>query len=145
MVTGGEGRSRLVGVLIVSALVLIALGSWRIAVGTWGRPDSYLWFDASAAEAKLTDIADTLKKTEARIAEEGDEVSPGRKLARETDLRAQRQLLRDTTRWRDGIIEKYSGMEQRLGFYAVALGVGLVGVAIYQARRSAAGAPVSSS
>jgi hypothetical protein len=130
-------RRPVVWLLVVAGIVLIALGAWRFWVGFQEQAEHFLWLDLKAANAKYDDIKESLAKTEARIKEEGDDVTPVRKLARETDLNSQRQLLVAAERWRETIIREAGSKEQKLGFYTIILGLGAIGVAIYQARRPA--------
>ncbi len=125
--------------LLIVGAVLVALGGWRFAVGTWGDPANFWWLDVQAADAKIADIEENVAKTKAKMDPESlAAMSPQVRFAVETDFKSQTQLLGHARQWRETIVEQSALKQQRVGFFSMLLGVVFIGLAVRQAWRARA-------
>lgn len=119
---------------------MLAFGVWRLVVRSAGDSAYYFWVkELRKTEEDFEKIRLGLEESRSKLDQSSNDLPKGELLAEQMNVKNLEQLHRDLGSIKAALTDRAASMELRLGTYAVVLGVGLLGIAIFQIRKSRGG------
>lgn len=108
--------------LMATAVLLVAIGGWRLSVSQFGTPEQFLWFNEGGSVEGVEKAIAELERLAGRVDLRGRE-----KQETEDSLRQLRELRDRLVRERDAQIPAARRAERLTGAVGLAAGVALFG------------------